>query len=1318
MNSTASRALGGGQAGIWYGQQSSREQGGYATAQCLEIRGAIDPRQLARATALALEETQSSFERFVEDERGPRRLVAPATRRAPDVAVIDLRDDPEPRKRAFREMAQRREQPFELERGPLARQALWWVADDHLLWWLNMHHIAADAWAFALIQQRAAEHYAALVKGTQARTAWYGGIDRVVEEEQRYLDDSAFETDRRYWHQRLSDAPEPVSPAGRFAPASAYAHRRELGVGAEATWRFRQCCDGRRIGLAEAIMAAAGSWYARMSGRADITLGIPMMGRLQGAALKTPMTQVNLLPLRLASGFEATPANWCGEAAEALGGMRRHQRYRHEWLLRDLGRRPGRRPLQGMQVNVLPFDPAGQWPGCRVAKHHLVAGPVEELVFSVYLGGDSDAMRLALDANPALFSGADTERHLERLRHWLLEFVASLDTPLAKLELTSEADRRALAAFNATDHAVETTHMATLFERRVAATPHHVALRADGETLDYAALGARVEALATHLRRAGVLPGEAVGVLLPRSLDMQVALLAIHHVGAAWLPLPLAYPDARLAEMVERATPRLVLTHNAESARLSGAPAIQLDAPPLAAELATAGAPLKPLASDDPRRAPALAAYILFTSGSTGRPKGVVVEQHAIVNRLLWMQGAYALDVGDRVLQKTPNGFDVSVWEFLWPMIGGASLVMAQEAGHRDPRYLIDTVIAEAVTTLHFVPSMLALWLAELSAADTARMTALRQVFVSGEALTGELVRRFFARLPSVELHNLYGPTEAAVDVSAHRCTPQDGALAGVPIGAPIWNTRLHVLDERLQPLPPGVSGELYIAGRNLSRGYLGQPELTAERFVEQPALAPYSRLYRSGDLARWRADGELEYLGRLDHQVKLRGQRLELGEIEAALLCCDAIAQVAVDVQGSAGEARLVAWVVAAAGFEVEPETLKRELAARLPDYMVPGVFVPLTALPLSANGKLDRKALPAPPQQAVGAGLPATPRQQQIAELFAEVLGLARVGVEDNFFDLGGHSLSAVELVRRLNQTLGSALTVAALFEAPTVMALDALEGDGAGRHGLGVLLPLREAGSQAPLFCIHPAGGLAWCYAGLARALPADYPLYGLQARGLHAGETRPASMDEMARDYIEQARRVNSSGRWRLLGWSVGGMIAHTMAAILEAEGEEVELLALLDAYPADLWRDMTPPDERMALTALLRIAGVELDNETEGEGELNRAAVIALLRREGSALGQLDAAILEALVDVVINNSRLVRDTRHQRFGGDMHFFTAAAPRAEVWLDREAWRPFLGGELINRDLDATHPQLMHPRRLQAIADDLVAALRRRYAGAAG
>jgi enterobactin synthetase component F len=642
------------------------------------------------------------------------------------------------------------------------------------------------------------------------------------------------------------------------------------------------------------------------------------------------------------------------------------------------------------------------------------------------------------------------------------------------------------------------------------------------------------------------------------------------------------------------------------------------------------------------------------------------------------------------VLQKTPYGFDVSVWEFFWPLITGATLVVARPDGHKDPAYLAEVIVAERISTLHFVPSMLRVFLAEPASASCGPV--LRRVICSGEELPEDLARQVHRDL-GVPLHNLYGPTEASVDVTYWPCRPQDPP-GPVPIGRPVWNTRMYVLDERGRPVPPGVVGELWIAGVQVASGYLNRPELTAERFVPDPWGGPDDRMYRTGDLARWRPDGALDFLGRTDHQVKIRGFRVELGEIEAVLHQHPGVVRAAV-VPWSGG---LCGYVVPGPGWD--PDAVRAHLAASLPDHMVPSAFVELAELPLTTSGKLDRKALPAPSAPVGGTdAVPRTPHEEALCRLFAETLQLDRVGPDDGFFDLGGHSLLAAVLIRRIREVLGVPLPLGAVFAAPTAARLAAQLTGATTGDALDVVLPLRPRDTGPALFCVHPAGGLSWCYTGLLPHLDPSVAVYGLQARALSEESARPESLDAVADDLVREIRAVRPRGPYRLAGWSVGGVIAQAIAVRLRDAGETVELLALLDAYPSDQWRDLPSPDQADALRALLHMAGRD---ESAVDGPLEIGPVLAALRRENNALAELGDKTLAAVVSVVVDNARMMREHEHRVFDGDAVFFTAAQPRPETWLTREAWRPHITGRIDNHDLPCRHPGMVTPHSLAQIA----------------
>ena len=803
-------------------------------------------------------------------------------------------------------------------------------------------------------------------------------------------------------------------------------------------------------------------------------------------------------------------------------------------------------------------------------------------------------------------------------------------------------------------------------------------------------------------------------------------------------------------------------------------------------------------------------AYVLFTSGSTGAPKGVMIEHRAIVNRLLWMRDHYGFGPADRILQKTPATFDVSVWEFFLPFLCGGTLVMAPPGAHRDPAALAALIRDHGITTLHFVPSMLAAFLDAPASGTLVQggaapgRPALRRVFCSGEALGADHRRRFHARLQGVELHNLYGPTEAAVDVSFWPAGPEDRSDP-LPIGLPVWNTRLELLDARLRPLPPGAVGQLYLGGQQLARGYLGRPDLTAARFLPDPAR-PGEQLYATGDLALRRPDGAVVYLGRADDQVKIRGIRIEPGEIEAALRGgCGLREAVVVAREDRAGDRRLVAYVVPAPGQAAAPEALRAALAARLPAPMVPAAFVVLPALPLSANGKLDRKALPAPVFAGQEGGGPARPgAEARLAALFAEVLGLAAVpGREGDFFLLGGDSLLALRLCLRVEEAFGLDPGLGAVFADPTVAGLAArieaiappptfavaVTGEGAAQGGTGrggtgpgragrggagqgsgsgpgerpglrrppgfaatggsapdataagagreraldaaassgtpgaaaPVAPVLAAGDQgapqpalpagpdhglgpaillargdaaaAPLFIVHPAGGLAWGYRRLAREFAPGRAVWGLQAPALDPAVPLPASLEALAADYAARVAALRPDGVLHLAGWSVGGILAQAMAVALEASGRRVGLLALLDAYPAECWRAEPEPDPVAALRALLAIAG----HDPEAHPELDsRAAVVAFLRQGGTALGALPEPVLDGVVRVVTDTNRLVRGHWHRRYGGRLTHVRAALDHAGRGLHAGLWAPHAAA------LDRIELPVLHPGMISDLA----------------
>lgn len=780
-----------------------------------------------------------------------------------------------------------------------------------------------------------------------------------------------------------------------------------------------------------ALLAAHAVLLGRWSGRRDVAVGFPVAGRDRSQLEDLVGLFLNTLVLRVDLSGAPSFADLVRQVRERALDAYAHQEIPFERLVEELApeRDPSRTPLFSSMLlwQDAAGSPAPAAMGPLTAERLPVGESTAKFDLTVGLTEQSDgSLSGGVNYASALFDPATAERFAAQFTHLLESATVSPDTPVDELEILPAAERhRQLVDWNATGRDYPAGTLPLLFETQAARTPDADAVRFEGAALSYRDLDERADLLARHLRTLGVGPESVVGVCLHRGTDLVVALLAVLKAGGAYLPLDPDYPADRLAFMLED----------------SGALAVVTD--PRLAPLVRDRAPhLVDITADPPRgrahdplvaAAPEHPAYLIYTSGSTGRPKGVLIEHRAIVNRLHWMQEAYGLGADDRVLQKTPYGFDVSVWEFFWPLSTGATLVLARPGGHRDPAHLAELIGTEAITTVHFVPSMLRAFLAE----PLPALPSLRRMVCSGEALPADLVTAVHERI-GCELHNLYGPTEAAVDVTATRCEP------GLPvtIGRPIANTRTYILDASLRPVPIGVPGELLLGGVQLARGYLNRPTLTADRFVPDPfATEPGGRLYRTGDLARYRADGAIEYLGRLDHQVKIRGQRVELGEIEAVLTEAPGVAAAAVAVH----DEQLVGYLVPPSA---DVEAAREHLRGRLPEHMRPVHWTLLETLPLTPSGKTDRTALPAPDRtrsDLVGEfTAPGTAIERTLADAFATALGVDKVGVHDGFFQLGGDSMRAIRAVGALRDQ-GLTLTVQDVFARQTVAELAPLAAAG---------------------------------------------------------------------------------------------------------------------------------------------------------------------------------------------------------------------------------------------------------------------------------
>ncbi|MEU6173174.1 amino acid adenylation domain-containing protein [Streptantibioticus parmotrematis] len=1300
-----SRPLTAAQAGVWFAQQVDPANPIYNTADWLEIHGPVDPVLFDRAVRMTYEEADALHVRFVETDAGPRQLTAHDA--GFPLPVIDVSGEPDPVAAAEAWMRADMATPVGLTDGPLFAFALFRAGDAHWLWYQRGHHIVMDGYGGALFVRRAAEVYDALRAGEPSAPGALGSSRRLLDEDLAYRAGDAFTQDRAYWTAQLAGQEPPVGLAGRDARMSHAFLRRTATVAPEAADRLRTAARALKVGRPALIIAAVAAYTHRLTGAPEVTLGLPVTARKTPAARTTPAMTANVLPLRLPTSPATTLGELVKEVSATSRQALRHQRYRTEDIRRDLSRATTDRRLFGPVVNIMPVDDALTFGGHRTTAHNLSNGPVEDLAVVVYEEPDGAGLRINFNANPALYDEDELAAHERRFTAFLDTVAATAaDTPLGRVETLGEDERRlVLGEFAGTARSVPRLTVPLLFGEQKRRTPNATAVVAHDAVMTYRQLDARAERLARALTARGAGPGRIVGIALPRSAELVVGLLAVLKSGAAYLPIDLDYPAERSEFMLSDSGATLLLTTAsvAPPRSESGPGHLVLDG-----HGRVAGPELPREADAVTSPAPEDAAYVVYTSGSTGVPKGVVVEHRAVADYLTWCRQAYP-DLRGATLLHTSFSFDLTVTALLGPLVsGGVVQLAALEDG------VEGLPGATPVTFLKATPSHLPL-LTALPADRSPHGTLV----LGGEELRGTALREWRRAHPDVTVINAYGPTEATVNCAQYRLPPDAPLPEGaVPIGRPFPGTRAYVLDAALRPMPVGTVGELYVAGAGLARGYLGRPGLTASRFVADPHGAPGSRMYRTGDLARWRADGELEFAGRADSQVKLRGHRVELGEIEAALTTLPGVSHAAAAVRDD----RLVGYAVAADGGPGVPDDARQRLAARLPAHLVPARVVTLARLPLTANGKLDRAALPSPAATGPGGGgrAPRSPQEEILCALFAEVLDLPRVGVDDDFFDLGGHSLLAARLIGRIRDALGVQLGLRALFEAPTVAALGTRLHVDTRDDAFDVLLPLRAGGGRPPLFCMHPAGGLSWCYSGLMRHLGPDVPIYGLQSPVLGAGGDPAESVEELAERFLTEVRAVQPHGPYHLLGWSFGGTVAFAMATRLQAEGEEVAFLAMLDSYPSGFWDDGYAPDERMALNTLLEVAGCDFDDlgnaqlEQDGVHDVVRregATVIEILRRAGSVLANLEERHLASFAEIFSNNARLQRSFFPARYHGDVLFFTADLGRGPDSPTVDLWTPYVIGAIDNHHVESTHNNMTQPGPLAAIGHVLADRLPR-------
>jgi amino acid adenylation domain-containing protein len=1297
------------QRGMWFLGRQTDGSPMYNVPFSYRVRGDVDPALLHRALDAVADRHEVLRTRFASEDGMPVQLVTAGLR--PDWRETDLtglaasssRQDEAAR--VARRFAAR---PFDLGSGePLIRAELVRMAPGEHILMVNVHHIVFDGWSMGILTRELWEHYIAYREGREPPlprpAVQYGTIARRQLEE---LSGGELDGQIAYWTALLEGAPPMIEVTGdRPRPATPDNRGGVVDIPLDPALlrELNKLARAHRVTLFMLMFAVFNVLMSRYAGQDDLVIGVPAAGRTGPEAQDVIGLFMNVLPMRTrvpgdmtfrdllrqirgdalaAFGHQDVPTDVIASRMRFDRDRTRNPLFQHMFSLYDRSH-----PIQVPGLELEPVDDI--WNGCAKL----------DLSWAVWLDGDHS--KISVEYMTACYEAATVKRMAGHLLALCRSVIADPGARIRDLDLLAPAEVAAALAQGAEVPAGHAT-MQEMFEAQVRRTPAAVALAAGDTRLTYAELNAAANRLAHRLRRLGAGPDRPVAVCAERSAEQVVAMLATWKSGGAYLPLDPSLPAGRLSFMLADSGAPILL-------RGAGAP---LD-----------GGPARTLALDDPAwndepdsdpapvAGPANASYLIYTSGSTGRPKSVVNTHGGIVNHMEWIQRTYPLRGGDVVLGKTAIGFDVSVWEYAWPLLTGARLVLARPGGHRDPGYLRDLIIDQNVTVAHFVPSMLA---AFLDAPGIEACASMRRTVCSGEELPGYVAARHAERLGG-ELLNLYGPAEAAVHASHWPCGGETGR---VPIGTPVDNIRLYVLDSWLRPQPAGVPGQLAIAGAGLARGYHGQAALTADRFVPDPFGPPGSRMYLTGDLVRRRAEGPLEFLGRMDHQVKIRGQRIELGEIESALREQPGVrAAAAVVREDRPGDKRIVGYVVADDG--TAPGELRDALRRALPGYMVPAALVPLPALPVSPNGKLDRRALPAPDEQPAGGGVPPrSPLERRLAAIWRDVLGRPGIGVRDDFFDIGGHSLDVLRLTAQVETHIGAQLSPADLFDYPTIEALARMI-TGGGRQS-SQLTELAAGGGGRPLVLVHATGGTVTCYAPLARALDTD--VYGISARGVDSAEPPLSSVPEMASRYLELLAEAGLAGA-DLAGWSFGGLVAFEMARIRQERGQDGGGLVLLDAPPPR--RVPPPPFDDADLLDLYayelgRTVGCDLGIDAERLRALPPQDRPGLLLERAREHGVLDSGVsaqhmLRAGSVMAANVSAMAGYRPDGTYQGPVTLVAAAerdmsARSAWAHGDEGRWADVITGPLTVRRVPGGHYSFLRPPHVTETADALTTALR--------
>lgn len=1307
---------------LWFLEQLEGANGSYNISKAVRIAGPLDVSVLSQALSTIVARHESLRTNFKLIGEEPVQTISAPQQFA--VSLVDLKGQGEVAAQLVATQVAKR--PFDLVNDQLLRATVLQLDEhDHVLL-LTMHHIISDGWSMSVLFRELGALYEAFGQGeTSSLAALPIQYSDFAVWQREWLQGQALETQTVYWKKQLSGAPAVLElPTDRPRPAL-----QTFNGACHSIFLPQKLSDAlaelsRQTGSTEfmTLLAAFQTLLRRYANQEDIVLGTPIANRTRRETEDLIGFFVNTLVIRTDLSGNPSFRELLGRVREVALQAYAHQDLPFEKLVEEVKPERSLSHMPLFQVMVV-YQNAPEisltLPSLDVQDFNLEGGTAK-VDLSLYVGQTAEGMRLTFEYNTDLFNATTIERMSRHFETLLAAAVANPDQRIGELSLLDDVDRRQLAEWTDTRVAFPDRCIHELFAEQAAKTPEAVAVGYEGRELTFAELDARSNQLAHYLQRHGVGPEVIVAICMERSIETIVALLGILKAGGAFVAVDPSYPAERVAFLLEDSRAPVVLTQQRVFDRLpiSAAEIICLDTRWGEVARENEAAPASAATPEN-------AAYLIYTSGSTGKPKGSVGPHRAAINRFAWMWREFPFAAGEACCQKTTLSFADSIWESFGSLLRGIRLVIIPDEAAKDPRRLIEILCAQEVTRLILVPSLLRVLL-ELETDLAVKLPRLKYWTCSGESLSLELAQAFKQRLPEAVLINLYGSSEVAADVTCY-VVGETNQLSNIPIGRPIDNAAAYILDDSLEPVPVGICGELYIAGAGVARGYFDRPDLTAERFLPDPfSRQPGARMFRTGDLVRYQEDGNMEFRGRADYQVKIRGHRIELGEIETVIRGHrDVHESLVVAHEDATGDRRLVAYIVPTAGAKIDQQELRAFVQTTLPDYMTPAHVVELAEFPLTPSGKVNRRGLPAPEfdaQVKQSYVKPRTEAEQQLASIWAEVLRVPRVGINDNFFELGGHSLLAVRLFARIEKVIGAHLPLAALFQAPTVAQLAHILGEETTKDNWSSLVTIQAAdysvsNGKRPLFCVHAVGGNVIEYHDLARHLGPDQPFYAFQSVGLDGRQTPLASITEMATHYIKEMRVVQPSGPYLLGGHSLGGMIAFEMACQLSDQGEQVDLLALLDSYPLGHFK--LQPDsnsrtyvarrfaKRMKCHAdnLIKLKGKEKLTYLFNKLQFAPAKLKQQIWRRAYRLRRFNRALPATLRNIEGLNYLAARNYVPRIYAGRVSLFWASGDLTTSFDLLDGWRTLAAGGVDVHEISGNHINLIKEPHVSVLADDL-------------